>query len=275
MPEPRAEKRYVHTRQGQLHCRSWTPSTQARAPLLCLHAMPYSGLHFATLAPLLADRRQVICPDYPGYGGSDALPGAPTIPIYAGAVLDMIAALELSGPVNVLGFHTGCLVAAEMALQSPTMIGRLVLIDVPFFEPEIRAQRLSAVATPPGYDADPGSMAAAWEMNVSSKLDKLPIDRCMELLAEQLRTGTRAHEGFGAAFAYPADERLASLRHDTLVIATHSSLNGPSHAAADCLPNARLENRTDLGPPVLDDGAPELAHLACRFLDRNAGQTDD
>ena len=145
MPEPRAEKRYVHTRQGQLHCRSWTPSTQARPPLLCLHAMPYSGLHFATLAPLLADRRQVICPDYPGYGGSDALPGAPTIPIYAGAVLDMIAALELSGPVNVLGFHTGCLVAAEMALQSPTMIGRLVLIDVPFFEPEIRAQRLSAV----------------------------------------------------------------------------------------------------------------------------------
>ena len=181
MPEPRAEKGYVRTGQGQLHCRSWTPSTQTCAPLLCLHAMPYSGLHYATLAPLLADRRQVICPDYPGYGGSDTLPCTPTIPIYATAMLDMIAALELPGPVNVLGFHTGCLVAAEMALQSPMMIGRLVLIDVPFFEPEIRIQRRSAVATPPGYDADPGSVAAAWEMNVSSKLDTLPIDRWAEL----------------------------------------------------------------------------------------------
>ena len=106
------------------------------APLICLHPAPSSGLYFATAMPLLNAERAVIAPDYPGYGGSDIQDAPLTIADYAAAMLDVIDNASLTSPVDVLGFHTGCLVAVEMAHQRPEVIRRLVLCDIPYFTAE-------------------------------------------------------------------------------------------------------------------------------------------
>jgi pimeloyl-ACP methyl ester carboxylesterase len=260
-------KRYADTQGGQVHCRIWPAGAAQAPPLVCLHAIPYSGLHYATLAPLLAAGRRVICPDYPGYGGSDPLPGDASVERYAAAMLACLDGLGITGPVDLLGFHTGCLVGPEMALQAPQRVRRLVLIDVPCFDAATRREYLEATGHPPGYTAALESLDPAWRVNVASKLERLGMDRCLQLLAEQLRPGLAAHAGFRAAFEYPCDECLPRLAQHCLLIATKSSLAEATRAIAGQIAGSRLLELPELGPPVLETGAAELA-TACRaFLD--------
>jgi pimeloyl-ACP methyl ester carboxylesterase len=261
------EKRYVDSRQGQLHCRIHTPAVVTGPPLICLHALPYSGLHFARLAPLLAIRRRVICPDYPGYGASDAGADNPTVEDYARAMLACIEGLGLDGAVDLLGFHTGCLVGLEMALQAPGRVRRLVLIDVPCFTPARRKQYLAELGKPPRFTGELASIQAAWDTNVASKMDQLPVDRCLELLAEQLRIGPRANAGFRAAFSYDCERRLPQVTQPCRVLATGSSLAEASRAAARLLPAASWRAFPEIGPPVLDAGAAALAGASLDYLE--------
>jgi pimeloyl-ACP methyl ester carboxylesterase len=260
-------KRYADTPDGQVHCRIWPGGEASAPPLLCLHAIPYSGLHFAALAPLLARERTVICPDYPGYGGSDPCSGRATVEDYATAMLACLDDLGVTGPCDLLGFHTGCLVGPELALLAPDRIRRLVLIDVPCFAADQRREFSVKTGEPPGYTAELDSLAPAWTTNVASKLGQLDMDRCLELLAEQLRTGLEAHAGFEAAFAYPCDERLPRLRQPCLLIATRSALAAATRSIAGQIPGARLLELPGLGPPALDAGAAELAAASRAFLD--------
>lgn len=260
-------KRYANTQNGQVHVRTWQAEGASAPPLVCLHAIPYSGLHFAVLAPLLLRGRTVICPDYPGYGASDAPAGEASVEAYAATLLDALGHLGFSGPLDLLGFHTGCLVGPEMALQAPERVRRLVLIDVPFYGPEQRQELLPSESLPPSYSADLDSLQPAWQRNVASKLGRQEMDRCLALLAEQLRTGQQAHAGFAAAYSYASDEFLPRVQQPCLVIATGSSLAEPSREAAQVLPKGTLLELPELGPPVLDTGAEPLA-AACRaFLD--------
>jgi len=262
------DKRYIDLEDGQVHCRIWAAEKRPQQPdLVCLHAVPYSGLHFATIAPLLAVGRRVICPDYPGYGGSDPPARGHSVEAYASTMLQCLDRLPASATVDLLGFHTGCLVGPEMALQAEGRVRRLVLIDVPCFDPDQRQSMLDKTAQPPAYDADPQSLAGAWQTNVASKLDVMDMNRCLELLAEQLRPGTRAHAGFGAAFSYASEERLARVGQPARVIATASMLAGPSRRAAEILGAGTLEELPELLAPALDRGAKELASAAREFLD--------
>jgi pimeloyl-ACP methyl ester carboxylesterase len=114
--------------------RSWEPANGAtKTPLILLHPLPHSGSFFAAIAPLLAVDRFVFAPDYPGYGASWPLEGPPTISLYAQSVMEAWQAQEISQKPDLFGFHTGCLVAPELALSCPDEVGRLVLVDVPYF----------------------------------------------------------------------------------------------------------------------------------------------
>ena len=121
-------KRYVDTSFGQIHARVVAAAgEESQPPLLCLHPAPASGLYFATAFPYLNAHRRIIAPDYPGYGGSDPLDEPPGIDDYAKAMLEVLDAMETADAVDVLGFHTGCLVAAELAIDQPDRIRRAAL----------------------------------------------------------------------------------------------------------------------------------------------------
>ncbi len=100
-----------------------------------LHPAPFDGSYFAGFAEHFAGERDIPAPDYPGYGRSAPPPIAPAVGDYAAALLtamDDFPGCRERQP-HLLGFHTGCLVACEMARQAPQRISKLVLIDVPFF----------------------------------------------------------------------------------------------------------------------------------------------
>ena len=147
----------LHTDTGKLHYHKLEATGRhAKPALICLHPAPHDGAYFSEVMPHLNAGRTVLAIDYPGYGKSDAPAAAPGIDVYAEAVIQLINALAKSGvsSVELLGFHTGCLVAVETTLRSPALVRRIVLIDVPFFDPTEQAEKYAEAITelPPEPD---------------------------------------------------------------------------------------------------------------------------
>ncbi len=253
-------KYYADTSRGQIHARSVDAAgAESHPPLICLHPAPSSGLYFTTAMPLLNGGRRVVAPDYPGYGGSDALKHPPSIGDYASALLEFLDEAGIGRPVDVLGFHTGCLVGSEMALAEPGAIRRLVLCDVPYFGPDVRPGLLEKMGKPPAYDADLASIEPAWKFDVAGRINDVPLPRTIELLAEHLRAGFNDYVAFAAAFRYPSEERLPLLDTPTTVIATQSMLREPSLAAGACIPDATIVEADEITTAVFESGARAIA----------------
>jgi pimeloyl-ACP methyl ester carboxylesterase len=211
------------SRSGAIHVRQLDArNAETCRPLLFLHPSPYSGAYFETVMSLLNDDRKIIAPDYPGYGNS-ALPTAPpSISDYALAMLDVLESLAIE-QVDIVGFHTGCLVGAEMSLREPDKIASLNLIDIPYYVGEARRD-MYARAVEPDKTED---AYTRW--------------------------------GFHAAFTYASDERLPLVATPATVIATQSRLLEPTRLAARILPNCRLIERLDITRPVFEDNARRIA----------------
>jgi pimeloyl-ACP methyl ester carboxylesterase len=257
---PSIRKSYGSTTYGQVHVRSIdAEGTETSVPLICLHPAPSSGLYFTTVMPLLNAGRQVLAPDYPGYGGSDALAEPPAISGYASAMLELLDAMRIDGPVDVLGFHTGCLVGTEMALKNPPRVRRLVLCDVPYFETEQRTSLGKKMAQPMAITAELDSIASPWAFNIASRVDAVPLPRAFELFAEHLRTGRNDYFGFSAAFAYDCESRFAELDADVVLLATQSGLHEPTVQARDAISNARFIDVPEVTTAVFEQGAPAIA----------------
>jgi pimeloyl-ACP methyl ester carboxylesterase len=229
--EGRPRNLVTHDDLASLNWRCHAAHVDEAPVLVCLHPLPHDGGFFDTAAPLLAKRRPVLCPDYPAFGDSPPLPEPWTLEGWANALGAGLASLPTGTPVDLLGFHTGCLVAVEMALRDPGRIGRLVLVDTPYFDPQQRRDLGDQTTHAPRYHGKPVAI-----------------------------------QGFRTAFAYDPMPRFRLLEHETLCIGTDSSLHGPSEAAARVLPRARFLSRRDLRAPVFNTGAEAIVECVEAFL---------
>ena len=240
---------------------------EIHAPLICLHPAPSSGLYFTTVMPLLNRGRTVVAPDYPGYGGSDAAPEEPDIADYAGSMLEFLDTAGFDSPVDVLGFHTGCLVGAEMALAHPDKVRRLILCDVPYFDKEQQAELREKAAQPLGITPELESLSAAWQFNIASRVEHVPLPRAFELFAEHLRAGDGDYLGFAAAFSYDCEARFAELDADVVVLATQSGLHVPSEQAARSIEGARFVDVPEVTTAVFEAGAAAITKRIIEALE--------
>jgi len=229
-----------------------------RPPLLCLHPSPYGGIYFSTVMPMLNQGRIIVAPDYPGYGGSAPTESLPSIDDYALAMHGLLDAMNLT-TVDVLGFHTGCLVGAELALRAASRVRRLMLIDVPYFASTERRDVYTRAVTARKLNAEFECLAGEWDRAITQRLGSMSFERAFELFVEGLRSGNRSHWGFHAAFTYPAEDRLPNVTTPTRMIATQSGLLDATREAARVLPNAELTERLDIARAVFEEGARRIA----------------
>ncbi|MFQ5635623.1 MAG: alpha/beta fold hydrolase [Gammaproteobacteria bacterium] len=259
VPAPQLVRVYHACRFGQVHVRRLPARDGDMHPLLlCLHPAPYSGAWFTTVMPLLNEGRSVIAPDYPGYGGSAPTSSPPSIEDYALAMMDVLDDMGIT-QTDVLGFHSGCLVAAEMALHDDARVRRLALIDVPFFVGRERDDMHARNAVPREFTGQLSDLADEWDGKITNRLDSMPMERAFELFVESLRSAGRSHWGFHAALTYASDERLALVATPARVIATGSTLLEPTRRAARALRNAELIERLDITRAVFEESAVTIA----------------
>jgi len=261
-------KFYSDSPVGQIHFRHWPCQGKATLPpLICLHPSPYSGSYFETLAPQLTQGRNVYTPDYPGYGGSDNFSQKPSITEIATALITALeAASLLAGPVTLLGFHTGCLVAAEISLLRPELCAHILLIDVPYYTAEQQAERYPLVVTEAGYDWSLESMAKAWQFSVAKREGSMVYGRALGNFIAQISAGEQGSWSFHAAFTYDCVGRFAAITAPATIIATKSMLHDPSLIAAEAIPHATLVERVDITRAVMEEGAGKIAELANAIL---------
>ena len=103
-------------------------------PLLLLHGYPQTHAMWHRVAPRLAERFSVVCPDLRGYGDSFKPPGGGDHSSYsframAGDQVEVMNALGFDR-FGVVGHDRGARVAHRMALDHPDAVTRLAVLDI-------------------------------------------------------------------------------------------------------------------------------------------------
>ena len=103
-------------------------------PLLLLHGNPQTHAMWHRVAPALAQRFTVVCPDLRGYGGSFKPGPTPDHAPYAKTEMarDMAELMEALGHARFqVGSHDrGARVAHRLALDHPARVERLAVLDI-------------------------------------------------------------------------------------------------------------------------------------------------
>jgi haloacetate dehalogenase len=102
-------------------------------PVVLLHGHPRTHATWHRVAPSLAQRNTVVCPDLRGYGASTLPADQPGHAQSSKRAManDVVATMRMLGqePFAVVGHDRGALVAARLALDHPNLVTRLVMMD--------------------------------------------------------------------------------------------------------------------------------------------------
>lgn len=265
-------REYLDTPSGQVHLHR----AGRGSAVVLLHHAPSSAGCWDPVLPLLADAGvEAIALDLPGFGQSDAPPAAPDLDWYTAWVVNVLAELDFTGPVVMVGRHSGATVAAAVAAAYPDRVNRLLLWAYPWLSDEVMDQ-LAAESTPPlGPDLAPLHNM----VDVLRVLDPIPTSDAEQRrrLADLLRAGPNQnwlhnvvgatdHGALAARVPQPCLFVFDDARHDL----------GDQHAAgrssAAQAPRGAFRSVAGLSIGAVDRGAAELAACIAELaLDRAGG----
>lgn len=270
----RIKRGYTDCRFGQLHYIVGQPQEGAldKPALVLLHQNPSSSVEFEPLVRAMATDRQVIAFDTPGSGMSDWPPEPLDMAGYAAAFSDGIESLSLaaSAPVDVFGYHTGTLLAAELAIAEPQRVGRVVLSGIPYRNQEERQERLDAIAAGPKLTEDGAEIlqmqSQLWNFVVTQRDPKVPLERAARIYMEKAKPMDRYWWPYISVWRYQFRERFPLIAQPVLVLQPHESLLEQSKRAAGLLQDARVVEMPDLDRDIFDTASDEIARELRRFL---------
>ncbi len=172
----------------------------AGSPVLLLHGHPRTHVTWHRVAPLLADRHVVVCPDLRGYGQSSKPQEVAEHAAYSKRAMarDGVALMRTLGHERfaVVGHDRGAYVAQRLALDHPSVVTRLAVLD--------------AVPIGDALDrADARFAAAWWHWFFLGQTDK-PAERIINAdpdawyQASAAQMGEEAFDDFSTAIHDPA-----------------------------------------------------------------------
>jgi pimeloyl-ACP methyl ester carboxylesterase len=266
---PRVRRGYFESRYGQLHVHNAIPpggGFDEGTSLICLHATPRSGASLLPLLGLMGMDRSVYAPDLPGFGNSDPTPERPDIADYANAVGDFCSSMRFR-QVDVLGYQTGALVAAELALALPNVVRRLVLMGVPVPD-EAEREGFRRAPWPIAPVVDGSHLPVEWNRTRESVHEGASVEVIADGFADKIGNGPRAWWGVHAAMQYPAAERLGLIMQPTLLIRSRDGR--PQHTgdrARELLPKARAVEQAEIyGSDPFESAATQVSAVSREFL---------
>lgn len=263
-----ARRHYVDGPFGQVHLRIAGEGAHGRPPLVCFHPSPLSSrLYERFLDRLAAEGRQALAIDTPGFGMSDPPPAPPSISDYSQVMASVIDALGLPGPVDLMGYHTGSMIAAELAATQPDTVRRLVLVSAPIFT-EAERQQLRQLYGPTPARLDGGHLLERWQSFVHHYLGRgLDLDEVADLFPERLLGRATSWWGHNAAFSFAEDMRLPEIEQPMLVLNPGDDLQVQTRRAAPLIRNGRILELPGWGHGFLDGFTEDAVQLVTSFLD--------
>lgn len=263
----RVRRSYFDCRYGQLHVRTAFPSSggfDEHTTLVCFHPSPLSSRSYARFLPHIALDRSVYAPDTPGFGESDSPPSKPSIADYASAMGDFLDQMRFR-QVDLLGYHTGALIATELAIARPEQVRRVVLAAIPIFTAQQR-EAFSARVNAAAIDEGGAHLVNEWRESLARRGSGMTLEAVAEGFAEKLRNGPNAWWGGSATHQYPTVERLPLLRQPVLVLRPKDHTWDASLQARQLIRGVKLLDLPDLGFGLFDAAPALVAQHARGFL---------
>ena len=206
---------YVDGPYGQVHLRA---AGVGGRPLLLLHQSPISSIQFEAALPLLAKAGfHAVAMDTPGFGQSDR-PAEPVgIAGYASAIAPVLDVLGWE-TADIVGHHTGALIAAAFANRHGARIRKLILNGVALLSDEDRAYFAQFNFAPLNPVADGSHLIAAWNQRLAASPGWSNLSAMHRYTVEMLSKPDDYSWGFEAAFAYDMEAALAGIAAPTLIL---------------------------------------------------------
>ncbi|QNK65601.1 alpha/beta fold hydrolase [Variovorax sp. PAMC26660] len=250
---------------GQVH---YAACGDSNAPaVLLLHQSPRSWAEYRGVLPLIGAQRYAIAMDTAGFGDS-ADGGVPaSIAQWARVACELLDALHIE-PADVVGHHTGGVVALELAAAFPERVRSLVLSSTPYTDEAFRRARADRPPIDEVAPSEDGShLAALWKKRQGFYPPGRP-DLLEAFVLDALKVGHRVEEGHRAVASYRMEDRIGRVTQAALIIRATDDPFAAPHARElqHHLPQARIVD-IEGGMVPLPDQMPEaFAHTVLGFL---------
>ena len=260
------EFQYVKTELGQLHI-----ATAGQGdPIILLHQTPRSWDEFRELIPLLAVEHRVIAMDMYGFGQSAKFAAPQTIEKYASGVIALADAMGLAS-FNLLGHHTGGLVAFAVAAQHPMRVNKLIISAAPYADKEYRESHKDGDGVDDAVIAEDGShLTENWAKRYQFYPKNKP-EILNRFIHDSLAVGLNPLDGHAACAAYVIEDQVEKITSQVLVLAPSEDpfafpqadkfLNG--------LKNAKGISKTVIQGgmiPLMEEKHGEVSRVVLEFL---------
>lgn len=260
-------RHYVSAWTGQVHLRLAGAPGGSKRPLLCLHPSLASSLNFAPVMAKLGSDRFVVAPDTPGYAMSDAPPTPPSIADYARAMADVVDAMKL-GEFDLLGAHTGGMIAIELARLHPAQVKHLAMVGAPVHTPEdIEHLRARNPVDPPDETGD--FLTRAWTRRAVARDPRLSLADVMAKFPDYLMGGDKRAWGQAAAFAYHTEDTIGLVSAPVMVLNPKGDLYEPTRRISAHLKTGKLVNLPQYAPSFLETDTEASAAMLRGFFDED------
>jgi len=260
---------FVDTDFGQMHLRISRSQKAKELPLVCLHMTPQSSRYFSTFMKTMSSDRDVVAPDYHGYGESDLPPQEPPVKIkdYAHTIWQALDSLQIR-QVALLGHHTGSKVAVEMAYQRPDAVANIVLVSALLLSQE---ETSGAERGLPVLDESGARFTKLWQSIKAHQGPNVSLDVMASSFAEAIRNTCAADWGYQAASAYNRKFSciLSSLNQRVVVINPGDDLFEFTPRLAKYLRNGIVIDKPEWGHGLWDTFTDDVAAAVRAALDVN------
>ena len=153
-------KGYVRTSAGQVHYRESAGTSADLSPVVFFHRSPMSGATFEPVFAQLAGQRRLVAFDVPGFGQSCPVPDGTSLAQIADILSEAMGALGIDA-AHLIGHHSGCAIAAELAARPGNRIRSILLDGAMIADAEARRGGVPA-APQPEITREGDYLAAAW-----------------------------------------------------------------------------------------------------------------
>jgi pimeloyl-ACP methyl ester carboxylesterase len=232
---------------------------------------PKSGRSFHQILPYLSSDRLVVAPDYPGHGESDFPPDEPhvTVEDYADSIGEVIAHLNLEA-VNLIGYHTGSMVAVELARQHPLLVKKVINIAAPIFT-ESELNHFGGYFSPTPLDEEGNRFRIMWERIMKYRGPGMTLEQCAVSMAENMRGGEYYEWGHRAAFKYAEayTRYLGDISQPLLVMNPKDDLYEQTKRVDAFLKTGTRVDYLNWGTGLLDVFSEPVAQEMLNFFDND------